>query len=192
METLFSRLAEGFDLPILDWIRAHLSCPALDMIMPPVTALANAGIFWILLAVALLLSKKHRGVGFRMGSALLIGLLVCNILMKPLFGRIRPYDYQLLHYGKTIPLLIKAETDFSFPSGHTIASFESAAVLMMCNKKWGIPALVLALLIGFSRLYLYVHYPTDVLCSVVLGMVIGILAHRLANHAEKYCRKKHA
>ncbi|MBE6975271.1 MAG: phosphatase PAP2 family protein, partial [Ruminococcaceae bacterium] len=99
----------------------------------------------------------------------------------------------LLHHGKVIALLIPAAGDPSFPSGHTIASFEGATVLMLYNKKWGIPAMLLAAAIGFSRLYLYIHYPTDVLCSVVLGVVIGALAYGLADRAEEYClRKKHA
>ena len=92
-----------------------------------------------------------------------------------------------------IALLIPAAGDPSFPSGHTIASFEAATVLMLYNKKWGIPAMLLAAAIGFSRLYLYIHYPTDVLCSVVLGVAIGLLAYGLTDRAEEYClRKKHA
>ena len=193
MDAFFSRLAEGFDLPVLDWIRLHWTCPLLDTIMPGITALADGGIFWILLAAVLLIFKKHRGAGIRMALALLLGLLVCNLGMKPLFDRIRPYDYQLLHHGKIIALLIPAAGDPSFPSGHTIASFEAATVLMLYNKKWGIPAMLLAAAIGFSRLYLYIHYPTDVLCSVVLGVAIGLLAHGLTSRAEEYClRKKHA
>ena len=164
----------------------------LDGIMPAITALGNTGIFWILLAAALLVWKKYRHVGIRMALALIIGLLVCNGFMKPLFARIRPYDYQLLHHGKTIALLIRAESDFSFPSGHTIASFEAATVLTVYSRKWGVPALILAGLIGFSRLYLYVHYPTDVLCSVVLGTGIGLLACRIMDNTDHRLHKKHA
>lgn len=179
MADFFALLAERFDLPILDWIRAHLTCPLLDRLMPAVTALGDAGILWILLALVLLLIPRCRRTGLAMAAALLMGLVICNLCMKPLFARIRPYDYQLLHYGRVIPLLIQAEADFSFPSGHTIASFEAAAVLLLHHRNWGIPAIVLAVLIAFSRLYLYVHYPTDVLCALVLGIAIGILATRL-------------
>ena len=179
MENSFSFLAEHFDLPILEWIRQNLTCPLLDALMPAVTALGNAGIFWILLAAILLLIPKYRKTGLPMAVALLMGLVVCNIVMKPLFGRIRPYDYQWIHHGQVIQLLIPPASDFSFPSGHTIASFEAATVLLISNRKWGIPAMILAALIGFSRLYLYVHYPTDVLCSVLLGMGIGWLGCRL-------------
>jgi membrane-associated phospholipid phosphatase len=108
--------------------------------------------------------------------------------MKPLFARIRPYDYQLEHFGKQIHLLVEAQHDFSFPSGHTIASFEAAVAIFLRNKKWGIPALVLAVLISFSRLYLYVHYPSDVLCSVILGTMIAWIGCKLTDKA--YTLKK--
>ena len=176
---LFSYLAEHFDLPILDWIAAHLWCPFLDAVMPVITLLGDAGIFWIAIAVVLLFFPKTRKVGLGMGAALVIGLLVCNVTLKPLIGRIRPYDYQLEHFGVTIKLLIEAQHDFSFPSGHTIASFEAATVLLIHSKKAGIPAMVLACLIAFSRLYLYVHYPTDVIASIILGIGIGILGNWL-------------
>lgn len=177
---LFSLLAEHFDLPILDWIAANLWCPALDAIMPVITALGDAGIFWMLVAAALLLNKKTRRVGVGMGIAMLTGLLLCNATLKPLCQRPRPYDYQYDVFGKLIPLIIERQHDFSFPSGHTIASFEAAGVIALNNKKWGIGALVLACLIAFSRLYLYVHYPTDVLVSIVLGLTLALLGNWLS------------
>ncbi len=178
---LFSLLAEGFDLPVLDWIADTLWCPFLDAVMPVITVLGNGGIFWIILAVALLLFKKTRRVGVGMGIALLMGLLLCNLTLKPLCHRIRPYDYQYDVFGKVIPLIIERPHDFSFPSGHTIASFEAAGVILLSSKKWGIAALVLASLIAFSRLYLYVHYPTDVLASVLLGFGLAIFSNWLCS-----------
>ena len=116
-----------------------------------------------------------------MGMALVLGLLVCNIILKPQVARIRPYTFQLEHFQKEITLLISAQSDFSFPSGHTIASFEACTVLMLHDKRMGIPATILAILIAFSRLYLYVHYPTDVLVSLVLGILFGLLGNLLVN-----------
>lgn len=179
MEAIFAFFAEHFDLPILDWIAANLRCAFLDAVMPVITLLGDGGVFWILVAVALLFFPKYRKVGLGMGAALILGVLVCNVTMKPLFARIRPYDYQLEHYGKTIELLISAQHDFSFPSGHTLASFEAATVLAIHNRKVGIPALILACLIAFSRLYLYVHYPTDVLFAVAMGIGFGFLGNFL-------------
>jgi len=186
----FSVLAEFFDLPILEWIAGNLRCGFLDAVMPVITLLGDAGIFWIAIAVVLLFIPKYRRVGLGMGAALIIGLLVCNVTMKPLFARPRPYDYQLLHFGKEIQLLIEAQHDFSFPSGHTLASFEAATVLAIHNKKLGIPALVLACLIAFSRLYLYVHYPTDVLFSVVMGIGFGFLGNFLVRKGADLYQQK--
>ena len=178
---LFSLLAEGFDLPILDWIAANLSCPFLDTVMPLITALGDAGIFWMVMAAILLLFKPTRRVGLGMGIAMLMGLLLCNLALKPLCQRPRPYDYQYETFGKLIPLIIERQHDFSFPSGHTIASFEAAGVIVLNNKKWGIAVLVLACLIAFSRLYLYVHYPTDVLVSIVLGFALALMGNWLSH-----------
>ena len=176
MESVFSFFAEHFDLPILDWIAENLYCPFLDTVMPLVTKLGDAGIFWIAVAVALLIFPKTRKIGLSMGAALVIGLVVCNLTLKPLLARIRPYDYQLEYFGKTITLLIATPHDFSFPSGHTLASFEAAIALTVYNRKWGIPAILLAAVIAFSRLYLYVHYPTDVLFSLLISVGIAFLA----------------
>ena len=177
---MLSFLAESIDLPILDWIAANLWNPVLDVLMPLITLLGDAGIFWIAIAVVLLCTKKYRKVGLGMGIALVIGLLVCNVTLKPLVMRPRPYDYQADVFHKIIPLLVEKQHDFSFPSGHTIASFEAATVIAINNKKWGIAAVVLAVLISFSRLYLYLHYPTDVLASVVLGIAFAFLGNWLA------------
>ena len=185
MADFFGMLAEGFDLPVLDWLRANLQCGFLDTIMPVITVLGDGGIFWIAVAVLMLIFGKTRRTGLSMGFALLMGLLICNIIMKPAFARIRPYDYQLKHFGLTIPLLVERQHDFSFPSGHTIASFEAATALFLGNKKLGIPALILAVLIAFSRLYLYVHYPTDVLTSVVLGIGLGVMGTYFAKKLPK-------
>ena len=178
---ILSFLAEHFDLPILDWIMANLWCPFLDAVMPVITVLGDAGIFWIALAAVFLLIPKHRKMGLSMGVALMMGLVICNMILKPVVGRIRPYDYQLEFFQKTIPLLIEKQHDFSFPSGHTIASFEAAVAMLICNKKLGIPAMILAVLIAFSRMYLYVHYPTDVIASVILGTGLAFLGVFLVN-----------
>ena len=180
IRALLDALAVNFDLPILDWIAANLWCPVLDVLMPIITLLGDAGIFWIAVAVLFIFTKKYRKIGIGMMFALMMGLVICNIWLKPTIARIRPYDFQLQFFAKEIPLLAGGMHDFSFPSGHTIASFEAAVVILLGNKKLGIPAMILACLIAFSRLYLYVHYPTDVIVSVILGSILALIGWYLA------------
>ena len=177
---LLDSLAVSFDLPILDWIAANIWCPVLDVAMPIITMFGDAGIFWIAVSVLFLITKKHRKTGIGMALALVMGLLVCNIWLKPTVARIRPYDFQMEYFMKEIPHLAGTMHDFSFPSGHTIASFEAAVVILLNNKKLGIAAMILAVLIAFSRLYLYVHYPTDVIFSVLLGTIFAFIGNYLA------------
>ena len=170
----------GFELNILDWFQT-LHTPVLDKFMTSVTKLGNAGIFWIILTVLIfLLIPKMRKTGVVMAAALIIDLLLCNVLLKNLVARTRPYDV-----NTGIQLLVAKLRDYSFPSGHTAASFASVAALYFAGEKklWK-PALVLACLIAVSRLYLYVHYPTDVLGGVVIGIIAGYLGYRLVTVLE--------
>ena len=187
MMELLNALAVSFDLPILDWIQAHLQSGLMDTIMPIITMFGDAGIFWMIWATLLLFFPKTRRTGLGMWFAMAMGLLICNIIMKPAIGRMRPYDFQIQELGKTWndlllggKLLVETPHDFSFPSGHTIASFEASTVLLLNSKAMGIPAVILAILIAFSRMYLYVHYPTDVIFSVFAGILFGIIGNLIA------------
>ena len=171
--------AISFDLPILDWIQANLQSGFMDTFMPFITKFGDHGTFWMVISALLLIFPKTRKTGLGMAIAMMIGLLICNVTLKPLVGRIRPYDLQA-ELGVTIQLLGERMHDFSFPSGHTIASFEASVVLLKNSKKMGIPAMILAVLIAFSRLYLYVHYPTDVIVSVILGSLFALIGDALA------------
>lgn len=176
----------NIELKILDWFQT-LHIPVLDKFMTSVTKLGNAGIFWIILTVLFLLIPKMRKTGVVMAAALIIDLLLCNVLLKNFVARTRPYDV-----NTGIQLLVAKLRDYSFPSGHTAASFASATALYFAGEKklWK-PALVLACLIAVSRLYLYVHYPTDVLGGVVIGIIAGYLGYRLVKVLEdKFSRMK--
>lgn len=190
MEAIFSYLAGAFDLPILLWIKEHLWCAFGDAVFPVVTLLGESGIFCIILALVLILVPKTRRTGIAVGASLLLGLILCNILLKPLMARIRPYTFMLENHGVTIPLIVEELKDFSFPSGHTIACFETALVLIKHYKKWGITALVLAALVAFSRLYLFVHYPTDVLAAIAMAFLTANLAEWLTAKGYTYFEKK--
>lgn len=163
----------AIDFVILDWIQEHLRCGFLDAVMPAITNLAWNGLIWIILASVLLLVRKYRKCGMTMLVGLAAGSLVSNLLIKNLVGRPRP-----VWINQNIEILVTIPQDFSFPSGHSTASFAAAAVLLHYDKRFGIPALVLAVLIAFSRLYLYVHFPSDVAAGTLIGIVIGMLAVR--------------
>ena len=175
-----------FELRILDGIQKIFKCGFLDFIMPIITLFGEGGVFWIATAALMLVFKKTRKVGAMMGVALALGFLIGNLTLKPLIARVRPYDMP----GVEIELLVSHLGDKSFPSGHTLACFEAATVLFIFNKKLGIPALVIALLVAFSRLYLYVHYPTDVICGAILGILFGIAGSFIVNLAISAYNKK--
>lgn len=187
MVPYFPDFIQNTDIAVLNWIHEHLSCPFLDAVMPAVTALGNAGWFWIMIAVLMLIPKKTRKVGLMMGVALILGLAIGNGVLKNLFARVRPYDLESALV--TTPIINKPH-DFSFPSGHTLASFEAASVLLFARKdhfgwKVAAPALVLAFLIAFSRLYLYVHFPSDILGGMILGTLFGFCGVVIIRALEK-------
>lgn len=111
-----------------------------------------------------------------MGCALILCLLIGNLFLKPVVARVRPFDI-----NTAIDILIKKPLDFSFPSGHTMSSFAAATVLIYMDKKIGAISLILATIIGFSRLYLYVHYPSDVVIGLLIGVLLGIISIKLCS-----------
>lgn len=173
------------DMSILNWIYDNLRCGFLNVFMPFITMFGESGIFFIALSLVMIIIPKTRKTGIMMGVALFLGLIICNLTLKPLVARPRPYTIRT-----DVILLVDKLSDFSFPSGHTIAAFEVASVLMIRNRKYGIAATVLAVLIAFSRLYLYVHYPTDVLVSIVLGTIFGFISVKLVNKIYDKLEKK--
>ena len=132
----------------------------------------------------MLILPKTRKTGIIVAAALLMDLVLCNLILKNLVARVRPYDV-----NTAIAILIKKPLDFSFPSGHTAASFAAMTALFLAKmKKAWIAALILAVLIAFSRLYFYVHYPTDVLGGIVVGILSGVLGYAIVEKLDK-CRK---
>ena len=161
----------ALDTAALDAIQG-MRCAFLDAVMPFISKLGDGGAIWIALTLVLMLFRKTRRTGYMLALSLVLGLLIGNLTLKPLIARVRPYDA-----NPYFVLLIDRLSDYSFPSGHTLASFEAAAVLLMQYRAKAVPALVLALLIAFSRLYLvHVHYPSDVLAGVLLGVAFACIA----------------
>ena len=159
----------------LDWMILHrihtvLSCPLLDFLMPKITALGNGGAVWLLAAGGLLCTRKYRRHGVLLLGGLALGVLTGNLLLKNLIARPRP-----CWLDPNFPMLIAVPTDYSFPSGHTLASVIGAILLTNADRRFGMVAIPLAVLIAFSRLYLYVHFPSDILGAAVLGIGISLL-----------------
>ncbi len=176
---------ENLDAVILLWIQANLRGP-LDGVVTFVTHLADHGYLWILIALVLVLIRKTRAGGSAAAVALACGLLITNICIKNAVARIRPYETI-----EGLTSLIGIMEDWSFPSGHTTASFAAAtAIAIMLGKRFGIPALILALFIALSRLYVGVHYPSDVLAGVIIGVVCGVLGSIIVRAIVKAWRKK--
>ena len=158
----------NIDILILDFIQDYIKNPFFDFLMPWISWLGNGGLIWIIAAVVLLAIPKYRKGGIALSVGLLAGLLIGNLTLKPLIARVRPFDMV-----EGIELLIAAPNDFSFPSGHTLSSAIAAAMLTMTDKRFGYVAIPIACLIAFSRMYLYVHYPTDILGAVALAAAIS-------------------
>ena len=172
------------EFSILDFIQNQFRTPFGDFVMPLISKLGNGGIIWLVLSGLLCVFPKYRKAGVTMLTALALDVLLCNVMLKPLVGRMRPFTV-----NTGVELLINAPKDFSFPSGHTAASFAAAFALLFVKNKLWIPSMILASLIAFSRLYLYVHYPTDVLAGILLGLIVGVAANVICRLAEPHIKK---
>ena len=177
----------SWEFTILDALQ-QIHTPVLDKIMVFITSLGNAGWFWIALGLVLLCMKKYRRYGVLILTALAFSALFGNIILKPLIARQRP-----CWINNTITMLVSVPKDFSFPSGHTQASFAAATAIFTLNRRAGVCAIVLAALIACSRLYLYVHFPTDVLAGLVIGIGCGCLSayvYRVVSYKRLLSRKE--
>ena len=157
------------DPQILLWVQQHMRGDVATMFWESMTDIGNLGLIWMFISLFLFVRKKTRITGTTAFLAIFMDLVVSNGILKPLIARPRPF----LAYTDIVPI-ISPPADFSFPSGHTAIAFAVAFVIFeMMPKRYGIPALFLAVLIGLSRLYLGVHYPTDVLGGILIGCLVA-------------------
>ena len=171
------------EIQILHWFET-LHNPITNPIFYVITTLGNAGWFWIVLAVLMLtvLPKNYKKAGLTMAIALILSLIFCNGIMKHLWARPRAFwvvgqNFVVGNEFENLYGIFNSIHDYSFPSGHSSASFAAAVSIFMWRKKEGSAALVLAALIAFSRLYFTVHYPTDVLVGTITGALYGVAAY---------------
>lgn len=154
----------AFDAAIMEFVQTHFHNPFTDAVFPVLTHLGEAGLLWIALALFLTVFKRTRRTGLLVLTAILLTFLTGELCLKNIICRPRPCAA-----FPDFPLLISAPRSFSFPSGHSGSSFAAAVTLTLRHKKWGWLALIPAALIAFSRVFLFVHYPTDILAGALLG-----------------------
>ena len=198
----------GFDLAVFEWVQS-IQSHFLTAIMTTVTTLGDEGIIFIVLGLVLLCTKKYRKAGVSILVALVVMLLLNNIVLKELIARPRPFNldpetydwwYEVYKYPY---FKIHQPSSFSFPSGPTSSAFAAAIALLCHDRKLGIPTTIFAAIMGFSRIYVEVHYCTDVIGGAIVGIgyaLIGVLIAKLVypyvdkafNAVAKKLKKKEA
>lgn len=154
------------ELDLLQWIHT-LSSPSMDSLMLGVTYAATHAAVWLILAALMMCVKKYRKTGMAVIVSVAVAYIICDIVLKNLVSRDRPCDLA------GFDLLVSVPETYSFPSGHTMSSFAAATAIYFFHRREGAIAMVFAALVGFSRLYLFVHWPTDVIAGAVLGIVVA-------------------
>ena len=174
----------AFEFVILDWFQ-NIRCAALDVLAVALSTLGDHGAIWIALALVMLAIPRTRRAGLAMALALIGYQILGNGVIKPLVARPRPCDI-----NTAVTMLVPRPNGWSFPSGHSGSSFAAAFALWFQHSPLRWPAVIFASLMALSRLYLYVHFPTDVLTGALLGLALGWCASRLADAAMRRWGKK--
>ena len=181
------------DIAVLKWVHEVFHSQTwLNYIMKYVTYIGEFAAGAIICAIVLLIFKKTRWAGVSVAIAVILNILIVNVILKLSVNRVRPWvDYPDLGFHEFHASIgVREPTDSSFPSGHTSSLFAAAVALMFYYKEKGLPALVVAFLVAFSRIYLCMHYPTDVLGGMVIGSVCGVAGYFLMKLAKKYILQK--
>ena len=163
----------------------NFSNPVIDKLMIILSTLGNAGVIWILFAILLLITKRHRKLGIQVIIAMMITFIIGNLILKNVIHRPRPYVVDPM----LIPRVVKP-LEYSFPSGHTMNGVTAALTMYFGEKRIGIPALILAVLIAFSRIYNLVHFPTDIIGGIVIGACSAIFVQWLMNRKGRTCYER--
>lgn len=167
----FLQVLQQMDASILLFIQDNIRNAALTPIMTGITHLGDKGILWIVLSVILLIPRRTRRAGVLSIAAMVITFLICNMWLKNYVARTRPYEVI-----NGLQLLVAKADDFSFPSGHASSSFAAAvSIWKNTNKGFGIICIIMASLIAFSRLYIGIHYPSDVIAGLIIGTLVALI-----------------
>ena len=170
----------GFDRAVFEWVERIFDYGISGVLTPILvflTRLGDGGILWIALAIVLMLFKKTRKIGFTVAGAIICMFFFNNVFLKNFFARPRPFDLDVWKDWFVYPEFVTRPDSFSFPSGHASSAFAAATGLTVSKKaRFIVPGYVLAALIAFSRIYVHVHYPTDVIFGALFGIVYGVIA----------------
>lgn len=169
----------AIDFQITDGVQTVFRSSFMDAVMPVITVLGDNGYVWLGLSAALMCFKQTRKTGFLIFGAIFIGALICNLTLKPLVERLRPCAVR-----PDLAILAACETGFSFPSGHTTASFAAATVLMLTHTRFAWAGMILACLIAFSRIYMGFHFFTDILGGTAAGATAAFIAVEAAKRIK--------
>ncbi|MDE6667679.1 MAG: phosphatase PAP2 family protein [Clostridia bacterium] len=180
------------DIQVLQWFHEVFHDQTwLNYIMKYITYIGEFGAGAIVCAIVLLIFKKTRWAGVAVAIALVLDVLIVNVILKLSVNRPRPWEtYPDLGFQEFHNSLNIHAVDSSFPSGHTAALFAAAVALVMYYKAKGLPALGVALLVAISRLYLCMHYPTDVIGGIVIGTACGVAGYFLMKLVKKFILQK--
>lgn len=180
------------DLSVFQWVQG-IRTPILTALMKVITTLGDEGILFIVIALVLLVTKKYRKIGFAMLAALAVMLVCNNFVLKEIFSRERPFNLYATFPEKyaewggeaakyIYPDMVKAPHSYSFPSGHTSSAFAAGVAILCYNRKAGIPATLFAFVMGFTRIYVGVHYTTDVISAAIVGIIYALLGVLLTKY----------
>jgi len=174
------------DEEILIYIQENIRNAPADAVMKAVTHLGDIGILWVLMILILLLSKKYAKTALIMAVALSLGLLITNMILKNSVQRTRPFQ----NIENLFPLINKPE-DWSFPSGHATSSIGCGLVMLRnLPKKYGVSGFTIGLMIAVSRIYLGVHYTSDVAAGALIGTISALSSEKIIGKSEKIIEKR--
>lgn len=168
------------DAKISFWIQDHMIMSWLTFVTYWVSKITSSGLLWIIISIILMAQKKYRMVGLGMFLSLVLVFIVGDQTLKPHVARLRPF----VQFPQVVlPATPPDPHTYSFPSGHATGSFSSSVALLLglCSvnlKKayWGVLAILFAAFVAFARVYLFVHFTSDVVVGAILGIIMGIIA----------------